>query len=127
MTKSVLPAQNGRAEPHTGATGYFPGAGKGRRKRLAQRVLTSIVLIAATACILFFTPPFYFSLQVTVFVALALFEFLTLLKEAKIPVYRIFGIGMGAVIPLVVTLEMGVTQAGEILFLVFGCLSLFLL
>ncbi len=86
-----------------------------------------MVLVGATAGTLFWMSPVYFCLQVTLFIALALYEFLSLLKNADIPVYRVFGIAMGVMIPLVVTLEFGVTESGEVLFLVFGCLSLFVL
>ncbi|MBI2095502.1 MAG: phosphatidate cytidylyltransferase, partial [Candidatus Omnitrophica bacterium] len=95
--------------------------------RFAKRALTSAALIGATAVTLFWMPPVYFCLQVTLFIALALSEFLGLLKTADIPVYRVFGIAMGVMIPLVVTFEFGVTESGEVLLLVFGCLSLFVL
>jgi phosphatidate cytidylyltransferase len=77
--------------------------------------------------VLFLTGEFWFGVQVVVFVALALHEFLTLLKKSQVPVYRLFGIAMGVVIPTIVYMEMGSTQSGEILFLVLGCLFLFLL
>lgn len=93
-----------------------------------RRTATSIVAVVLVAGVLFYLPPFYFSLLVALLIGFGLYEFLTLLKvEASIPVYRVFGVGMGVLIPLVVALEFGVTEAGEILFLVFGCLSLFVL
>lgn len=95
--------------------------------RFSERLLTSSVLIAVTALILFSTNAYVFGLEVTVFAALALFEFFTLLKREKIPVMRLFGVSMGAIIPLVVTMELGYTHSGEVLFLVLGCLFLFVL
>ena len=45
--------------------------------RFLKRVVTSTALIAASAYVLFFMPPIYFSAEVILFIALALFEFLT--------------------------------------------------
>ena len=95
--------------------------------RFWKRVLTSSVLIGASAYILFFTTPLLFSIEVIFFIALALVEFFALMRKAQIPVYRLFGLSMGIVIPAIVYMEMGSTQSGEILFLVLGCLLLFLL
>ncbi len=95
--------------------------------KLAERVLTSAVLLGVTALILFRGGPFLFSLEVTLFVALALHEFLQLLKKDGVPVSTHFGLATGIVIPLAVYTEFGLTQSGEILFLVLGCLFLFVL
>lgn len=95
--------------------------------KLIKRVFTSTVLIGASAYILFFMSPFYFSLEAVFFIAAALFEFFNLLRKANIPVYRLFGVSMGIIIPTLVYMELGSTQSGEILFLVLGCLCLFVL
>src|SRR5688572_25921368 len=95
--------------------------------KFLTRVVTSSVLIGSIIALLFLADETFFSLVTTIVIALALWEFFTLLKKANTPVYRIFGMGMGVSIPLVVMLEMGATQSGEVLFLVFGFLSLFLL
>lgn len=95
--------------------------------KFLQRVLTSCVLLGATGYILFFTNVFFFSLEVIVFTGLALYEFFTLLKSKDIHIYRLFGVVMGIIIPSIVYMELGTTQSGEILFLVLGCLFLFLL
>jgi phosphatidate cytidylyltransferase len=94
---------------------------------LAKRFLTSFLLLGATALILFRTNAFWFSLEVALFVGIALFEFFGLLKKAGVPVYRLFGVMLGVSIPLIVYAELGHTQSGEILFIVLGCLFLFLL
>lgn len=94
---------------------------------LSRRVLTSTVLIALTAWIIFFGSALAFSLEVIVFTGLALYEFFGLLKKEKILVYRLFGVSMGVIIPLIVYMELGSTQTGEVLFLVLGCLFLFIL
>lgn len=95
--------------------------------KLLERIGTSAFLLGLTAYILFFTSTFFFALEVIVFTALALYEFLTLLRKKGTPVYRLFGVSMGILIPLIVTMELGTTQSGEVLFLVLGCLFLFLL
>ncbi len=95
--------------------------------RLLKRVITSLVLLGVTAYILFFTGTHFFALEVIAFIVFALYEFFTLLKKKGIHVYRLFGVSMGIVIPLIVTLELGTTQSGEVLFLVLACLFLFLL
>ncbi len=95
--------------------------------KLFERIFTSAILIGGTIYILFFTNVFIFSLQVMVFIGLALLEFLNLLKKQGIHVYRLFGVVMGLTIPFIVYMELGHTQSGEILFIVLGCLFLFLL
>ncbi|MBI3252976.1 MAG: phosphatidate cytidylyltransferase [Candidatus Omnitrophica bacterium] len=94
---------------------------------LSQRVITGLVLIGATAAILFFSTPFYFSVEVTLFVALGLLEFFNLMREGNVPVYRFFGVSMGIVVPVLVYMELGMAESGEILFIVLGCLFLFVL
>jgi len=95
--------------------------------KFLKRVVTSLLLIGVTAGILFFMKPFYFCLEVVLFVVLALIEFFDLLRGQAIPVYRLFGLAIGATIPAIVFFELGSTASGEILFLVLGCLFLFLL
>ena len=94
---------------------------------LVKRLFTSVVLIVSSTAILFFANEFFFSLQVIIFTGFALYEFLTLLKKEKIVVYRVFGMAMGLIIPTLVYMELGATSSGEILFLVLGCLFLFIL
>ena len=95
--------------------------------KFLARVFTSLLLLGTTAWILFFTNVFFFALEVIVFTAVALYEFFTLLKGKGVHIYRLFGVVMGIIIPSIVFMELGTTQSGEILFLVLGCLSLFLL
>jgi phosphatidate cytidylyltransferase len=92
-----------------------------------KRLGTSAFLIGGSAYILLFTNAALFSLEVTVFAGLALYELLTMLKKGGVPVYRVFGVAMGVSIPFIVYMEFGSTQSGEILFIVLGCLFLFLL
>ena len=96
--------------------------------KLFQRIATSAVLIGLIIFSLFgVRGPFLFSLLTIFFIALALAEFFELFKKNGIPVSSLFGMLMGVFIPWVVYMEFGVTQSGEILFLVLGCLFLFIL
>ncbi len=93
-----------------------------------SRVATSSALIGLIIFSLFaLKGPFFFSLLVVVFIALALAEFFDLLKKKDIPASSYFGMCMGILIPWIVYMEFGATQSGEILFLVLGCLFLFIL
>ncbi len=96
-------------------------------KTLLKRIVTSTLLTGLTAYILFFKSPLYFAIEVAFFVAFALHEFFSLLKDSGVPVNRFFGISMGVTLPAMVYLEFGMTQSGDVLFLIFGCLFLFLL
>ncbi len=95
--------------------------------KLFQRTATGLFLIGLAAFILFRLGPFFFSLVVVVFIALALVEFFELLKKTAAPASPVFGLCMGILIPWVVYMQMGFTQSGEVLFLVLGCLFLFVL
>lgn len=94
---------------------------------LAKRTATSMVIIGLTAYALFLLPSIFFAAEITLFAAVALYEFFTLLREAQAPCYRLFGVAMGIIICLIVYMELGMTQSGEVLFLVLGCFFLFVI
>ncbi len=94
---------------------------------LPKRLVTSLVLISLSAFVLFRMSAYYFGALVVLFVAAALFEFFTLLRETKMPSFRLFGVVMGVVVSMSVVLESGAIQSGDILFLVLGCLFLFII
>lgn len=94
---------------------------------LVKRLFTGALLIAGTAWLLFLDNPVFFALEAMFFITLALYEFFELLEKSGVPVSKYFGIAMGGIIPIVVFLEYGATQSGEVLFLVAGCLFLFVL
>ncbi|MBF0253513.1 MAG: phosphatidate cytidylyltransferase [Candidatus Omnitrophica bacterium] len=72
-------------------------------------------------------PLIVFGMGVCTFSAIALYEFLTMLKLRGVAVNRFFGVVMGFVIPLVVYFQWGITQSGEVLFVVLACFFLFLI
>src|SRR3989338_2125678 len=98
-----------------------------RRWAFLQRVLSGAILITASAYVLFLENPLYLCLEVMFFIGLGLFEFFMLLKKDNIPLSPFWGLLMGLAIPVVVYLEFGQTQSGEILFLVLSCLFLFII
>ena len=95
--------------------------------KLLQRFFSSALLIGGLIYLLFYTPAFCFDFVVFLLIGAALFEFFTLLRQHGTPSYRFFGVSIGLVIPLVVSMEQGMTHSGEVLFLVLACLFLFLL
>lgn len=94
---------------------------------LRKRLMTTAVITSLIAWILFYTNDFWFTILTLAFVGTASFEFFTLLRKSGAPVYRLFGVSMGMMIPVVIYLEQGLTQSGEVLAIVLGCLFLFLL
>lgn len=94
---------------------------------LLVRTGTSAVLIGLAAFSLFHPEPLFFGLCVFAFIGVGLYEFFTLLKGAKVSVYRLFGVSMGLIVSVAVYLGEGITRSGEVLFLVLGCLFLFVL
>lgn len=109
------------------ATSAPDAPAEGRRVKLAKRLLTSAVLIGLTVWVLFYAHPVFFFVELGAFIGLALYEFFALVRKEGIPVSSAFGLAMGLAIPSVVFFEFGQTQSGEILFLVLGCLCLFIL
>ncbi len=95
--------------------------------KLLQRLIASAVCISIFVGLLFFCPPVWFCLFVVILIGLALFEFFTMLRHHSAPSYRLFGVAIGTLIPLVVYMEQGVTRSGEVLFIILASIFLFLL
>jgi phosphatidate cytidylyltransferase len=66
-------------------------------------------------------------LTVTFFSLMGLYEFFTMLEKKGISVYKYFGMGMGAVIPLSITFRFEPTKSWELLFIVLALLFLMLM
>jgi len=94
---------------------------------LSRRIATSVFLASITLWALFCGNAFIFAVVAFGYVSLGLYEFFTLLRAAKIPCYRFFGVVMGAILPLVIAADHGASKSGEVLFIVIGCLFLFIL
>jgi phosphatidate cytidylyltransferase len=94
---------------------------------LGARLVTAFTAVGAITCGIFWAPVWLFSLGTGVWIACGLFEFFTMLKKKGVPVYRVFGIVIGAVIPTVVHFQLGSNRSGEVLFIVLACFGLFIL
>ena len=94
---------------------------------LAIRSTTSFVLIGLLLVVVLGLPPIWLGLLCFAFTAMGLYEFFTLMKGAGTPVYRLFGVSMGLIVSVAVFLGEGITRSGEVLFLVLGCLCLFVI
>jgi len=94
---------------------------------LGVRLLTGFSIGGFVLWGLLWAPVTVFSIGACAFSALALYELLTILMKKGAQVYRFFGVAMGAIIPWVVHCQMGRTHAGEVLFIVLSCFSLFLI
>ena len=94
---------------------------------LGRRIFAATVVVAIVFAGLWWGPLWFWSLGVAVVSAFGCWELLELFKVRGVQVYRLFGIVMCAVIPLVVHDAGGGTRAGEVLFIVLACFGLFLI
>lgn len=92
---------------------------------LTKRILCSSVLIILLALTLFID--WLCGLFVSVFIVIGLYEFFTMLQKKGIGIYKYFGIGMGAVIPLSIISRFELTRSWELLFIVLALLVLILM
>lgn len=94
---------------------------------LARRISAGIALTAGVFAGLWWGAVWFWSVGVAVVSAFGCWELLEMLKARGVQVYRVFGIAMCAIIPLVVFDAGGGTRAGEVLFIVLACFGLFLI
>jgi phosphatidate cytidylyltransferase len=66
-------------------------------------------------------------LIITGFIVLGLYEFFTMLEHKGIEIYKYFGIGVGAILPLSIVFRFEPTKKWELLFIVLVALSLILM
>lgn len=117
---------SGNSAKERGVLGRFVSSFSSFTNVLA-RIVTGGSLGLFIAITIFIAPFWFFCLALGVFICLGLYEFFTMLKKKGIVVYRLFGIVIGAAIPVVVSLQLGFSRSGEVLFIVLACFSLFLL
>lgn len=94
---------------------------------LKSRSVTGVALVALITGVLWLAPTAVFAFGVAVFSVLGLFELLTMLKLRGVQVYRVFGVSIGSILPLVVYTQMGLTESGDVLFVVLSCFCLFII
>jgi len=92
---------------------------------LIKRIVSSTILIALVV-ISFFNKWMFCSLM-TVLTVLGLYEFFTMLERKGISIYKYFGIGMGAIIPLSIMFRFELTKKWELLFIVMAMLFLIIM
>jgi phosphatidate cytidylyltransferase len=90
--------------------------------KLTTRLLSTVILVPLVALALF---NFWAFCAVAMgFTVFGLYEFFTMLERKGISIYKYFGIGMGAIIPLSIMFHFELTKKWELLFIV--CALLFL-
>ena len=89
---------------------------------LIKRIITSAVLISLIVGVIFFD--WLCALVITLFIIAGLYEYFVMLERKGINIYKYFGIGMGAIIPLSIMFRFEPTKSWELLFIV---LALFFL
>lgn len=89
---------------------------------LIKRIISSILLIGLICAIVFVD--WVCGLTVTLFIILGLYEFFTMLQNKGITIYKYFGIGMGAIIPLSIIFHFELTKNWELFFIVLAFLFL---
>lgn len=89
---------------------------------LIKRIISSILLISITAATIFVD--WVCGLAATVFIAIGLFEFFTMLENKKIMIYKYVGIAIGMAIPLSIAFRFELTKGWEFLLIVIAVLSL---
>ena len=90
-----------------------------------KRIVVSILLISLIAAAILID--WVCGLAVTLFIAVGLYEFFTMLEKKGIRIYKYFGIVMGIVIPLSIVFNFELTKNWELLFIVLAVLFLLLM
>lgn len=92
---------------------------------LVKRIISSVVLISIITGVIFFD--WLCALVVTFFIIVGLYEYFVMLEKKGINIYKYFGIGMGAIIPLSIMFKFEPTKNWELLFIVLALFSLILM
>jgi phosphatidate cytidylyltransferase len=90
-----------------------------------KRIISATVLIAIIIASIFNI--WLFNIAITFFIVMGLYEFFTMLERKKIMIYKYFGIGMGAIIPLSILSRFEPTKKWELLFIVLTLLFLIMM
>lgn len=92
---------------------------------LSKRIISSIILLSIFLATLFID--WLFGLLVTAFIIVGLYEFFTMVETKGINIYKYFGIGIGAMIPLSILFHFELTRSWELLFIGLALLFLILM
>lgn len=96
---------------------------------LGKRTITSVLIIALVALIIFFFPNWVFAILASAMVGVALKEYFALAEKKGIVVYKYFGISIGMLVPVIVYFQKGLEGYFTIepFFIVIACLFIFVL
>jgi phosphatidate cytidylyltransferase len=89
------------------------------------RLISTLVLVPLTIFALFYKP--LFIVIILLFTFCGLYEFFSLVEKKGVPVYKYFGTTVGLIIPLSIFYRFELTKGWELLFIVIGLISLFVL
>ncbi len=92
---------------------------------LIKRIFTSAALIAIITGVIF--SEWLCSLTIIAFIVLGLYEYFAMLEKKGICIYKYFGIGVGAIIPLSIMFRFEPTKSWELLFIVLALIFLILM
>lgn len=92
---------------------------------LLKRTISSAILISFIVATIFVD--WLCGLLVTLFIIRGLYEFFSLLENKGISIYKYFGVGMGAIIPLSIVFHFEPTKGWELFFIVLALLFLILM
>jgi phosphatidate cytidylyltransferase len=90
-----------------------------------KRIISGVVLIGIIISAIIVD--WVCGLAVTLFIIVGLYEFFTMIEKEGLNLYKYFGIGMGAVIPLSLAFRFELTKSWELLFIVLALLFLILM
>jgi phosphatidate cytidylyltransferase len=92
---------------------------------LIKRIISSAIIIGTVVATVFVD--WLCGLLVATFIVAGLYEFFTMLENKGIKIYKYFGIGMGAIIPLSIICRFEPTKSWELIFIVLVLLFLILM
>lgn len=92
---------------------------------LSHRIISTIILAVIAIAGIFYNP--LFIIIILLFTSRGLYEFFSLVEKKGVPVYKYFGTIIGLIIPLSIYYRFELTKGWELLFIVIGFISLFIL
>lgn len=92
---------------------------------LEKRIISASILIVIILLSVFNI--WVFNIAITAFIIIGLYEFFTMLEKKGIMIYKYFGIGMGAIIPLSILTRFEPTKKWELLFIVLTLIFLIMM
>ena len=92
---------------------------------LTKRIISSTILISIISAVIFLD--WLRGLVATFFIVAGLYEYFVMLEKKGINIYKYFGIGMGAIIPLSIMFRFEPTKSWELLFIVLALFFLLLM